>query len=65
VRTTITIEADRVNRLLEETGAKSKTKAVSIAIDEYLRRKQLAKVSQLRGKLDFELTANEIRHFER
>ncbi len=50
---------------MRETKVKSKAKAVSIAVDEYLRRRELEKVKELKGKLQFEISADELRHFER
>lgn len=65
MRTTVTIEAEAVNKLLQETKAKSKTQAVTIAVNEYLRRKKLERIMRLKGKIDFEVSAEELRHFER
>lgn len=65
MRTTVTIESEIINKLLQETKAKSKTQAVKIAVNDYLRRKKLERIIGLKGKLDFELSAEELRHFER
>ena len=65
MRTTITIEHDVVKELLKETKAKSKASAVKEAIRDYLRRAKLKKIKSLKGKLEFDMTADEIRHHER
>jgi len=65
MRATVTIEKDVLDELLKETKAKSKTTAVKRAIDEYLRRKKIEKIKSMKGKLEFDLTADEIRHYER
>ena len=65
MRTTVTLDGKKLNELLSETGAKSKTEAVSTAIDDYLRRKRIEKIKALKGTLEFDLTAEEIRHRER
>lgn len=65
MRTTVTIESATINKLVQETKAKSKTQAVTIAINDYLRRKKLEEIMRLKGRLDFELSAEELRHFER
>lgn len=65
MRTTVTIEKDKLDILMKETKSKSKASAVTIAIDEYLRTKKIERILSLRGKLDFDLTADEIRHRER
>jgi len=38
---------------------------VKIAIRGYLKRKKIEKIRSMKGKLDFDLTADEIRHYER
>ena len=65
MRTTVTIEAEKINDLLSETQVKSKARAVLIAVDYYLRSKKLERITGLKGKLTFALSADEIRHVER
>jgi phosphopantetheine adenylyltransferase len=65
MRGTVTLDHNKLEELLAETKATSKAKAVGIAIDEYLRRKKIEKIKSLKGKLKFDLTADEIRHRER
>ena len=65
MRTTVTIDGEKLDELLTETGARSKAKAVSTAISDYLRRKKIEKLKALKGSLEFDLTAEEIRHRER
>jgi hypothetical protein len=65
MRATVTIEKDRLDILMKETKSKSKASAVKIAIDEYLRKKKIEKIKSMKGKLEFTMTADEIRHRER
>jgi hypothetical protein len=65
MRATVTIEKDRLDLLMKETKSRSKTSAVKIAIDDYLRKKKIEKIKSMKGKLDFDMTADEIRHSER
>ena len=65
MRSTITIEKDILDELLKETKTKSKVSAVREAINEYLRRKKIERIKSMKGKLEFDLTAEEIRHYER
>lgn len=65
MRATVTIEKDVLDELVKATGAKSKSAAVKKIIDEYLRRKNVQKIMAMKGKLSFDLTADEIRHYER
>jgi len=54
-----------LDELVKETKAKSKATAVKTAVREYLRRKKIEKIKSMKGKLEFDLTADEIRHYER
>ncbi|MCP2518961.1 DUF2191 domain-containing protein [Candidatus Aminicenantes bacterium AC-335-K20] len=65
MRATVTIEKEILDELLKETKAKSKASAVKKAINEYLRRRKIEKIKSMKGKLEFDLTAEEIRHYER
>jgi len=65
MRATVTIEKDRLDLLMKETKSRSKTSAVKIAIDDYLRKKKIEKIKSMKGKLDFDMTADQIRHHER
>ncbi len=65
MRATVTIEKDMLDELQKETRAKNKATAVKLAIREYLRRKKIEKIMSMKGKLEFDLTADEIRHHER
>lgn len=65
MRATITIEKDMLDQLLKETRAKSKASAVKMAIRGYLKRQKMEKIKSMKGKLDFDLEADEIRHYER
>ena len=65
MRATVTIEKDVLDELVKATGAKSKSAAVREIIDEYMRKRRVQTILALKGKLSFELTADEIRHYER
>jgi hypothetical protein len=65
MRATVTIEKDKLDILLKETKSKSKVSAVRIAIDEYLRKKKIERIKSMKGRLEFDMTADEIRHRER
>jgi len=64
MRATVTIEKDVLDELVNATGARSKSAAVKEIIDEYLRKRKVQKIMSMKGKLSFELTADEIRHYE-
>ncbi len=65
MRSTVTLEKAMLDELLAETHAKSKTTAVKEAISDYLRRRRMEKIKSMKGKLEFDLTAEELRHYER
>ena len=65
MRATVTLEKDKLDTLMKETKTRSKASAVRIAIDEYLRKMKIEKIKSVKGKLEFDLTAREIRHRER
>jgi Arc/MetJ family transcription regulator len=64
MRSTVTIEKDVLDELVTATGAKSKSAAVKVIIDEYLRKRKVDNIMSMKGKLTFDLTADEIRHNE-
>ncbi len=48
MKTTVTLDREIVDEVRQRTAAKTKTRAVTVALQEYLRRK---KIEQLRGLL--------------
>lgn len=65
MRSTITLDAHMLQTLKKETGRRSKTDAVIFAIQDYLRRRRLSHLKKLKGKIHFDRSANELRHYER
>lgn len=65
MRANVTIEKDILDELVKETKARNKASAVKIAIRGYLKRKKIEKIRSMKGKLDFDMTADEIRHYQR
>ncbi len=65
MRATVTIEKDILDELVDETGHKSKASAVKEAISQYLNHKKREKIMDMKGKLKFDKTAGELRHYER
>jgi len=65
MRTTVTLEYEVLKELLKITKARSKTSAVKEAIKDYLRRQKIKEIKAMRGRLEFDLTAEEIRRYER
>lgn len=64
MRTTVTIEKDTIDELMDATKARSKAMAVREAVGEYLRRRKIDKIKSLKGKLEFDEGTAEARHRE-
>ncbi len=54
MRTTLNLDDFLINQLLEATHQKSKTKAITMAIKDYLEHKQLKKILTYQGNLAIE-----------
>lgn len=65
MRTTVTLDNKLLETLQEVSGTKTKAKAVVMAVKDYLQRKRVSKIKELKGKLKFDRTAHEIRHAQR
>lgn len=55
MRTTINIHNDLMDMLLDRTKAKTKTKAIEIAIKEYIEKKSIEDLISLSGKINIDL----------
>jgi len=55
MRATLNLSDDLIQQLLQITGEKKKTKAICLAIEDYIRRKRREKLLSLSGKVQFEL----------
>ncbi len=65
MRATVTLDKDMLDELVQETGLKSAASAVREAISEYLKLRKIDKIKAMKGKLRFDKTAEELRHYER
>lgn len=54
MRTTLNIDETLIRKLLDTTHEKSKTKAITIAIEDYLKKKNIKKILSCQGKLKIE-----------
>ncbi len=61
MRSTLTLPESKLAELVKLTGAKNKTQAVLIAIDDEIRARKLSRIKELAGKLEFEDTGD-LRH---
>jgi len=61
MRSTLTLPEKTLAELVKLTGAKNKTQAVLIAIEDEIRSRKLAKIKEMAGKLEFADT-DKLRH---
>ena len=61
MRTTLDIDAELIEKVVKTTGARSKKKAIEIAMKEFLRAKRRKELSDLIGNYEeFELTLKDL-----
>lgn len=65
MRATVTINKSILDELVHESGHKNKATAVREAVAVYLKQKKREKIKGMKGKLKFDKTAAELRHYER
>jgi hypothetical protein len=65
MRATVTIDHQILEELVAQSGHKNKASAVREAIALYLKQKKIEKIKQKKGKVRFDRSADEIRHYER
>jgi hypothetical protein len=58
MRTTITMDDSLLRELSDACGEKAMSKAVTIAVKEYLRRNKLKKLSSMLGKVEFDVESS-------
>ena len=64
MRTTLNVRDGLFDELLELTGARTKTAAVRIALESYIRQRKREQLLAQRGKLDFDDSWCEMRALE-
>ncbi len=65
MRATVTLDKEMLDELVKETGVKSAASAVREAISGYLKQRKIEKIKAMKGKLRFDKTAEDLRHYER
>lgn len=64
MRATLNIPDALINDLLKVTGEKTKTRAICLAIRDFIRRKRREKLLSLCGKIHFDLDWKEMEEIE-
>ena len=65
MRTTLDIDRELLDKVVETTGERSKTKAVNKALQEYVRRTSINEIREMAGKYVIDDTREEQREAER
>ena len=61
MRTTLDVDPDLLDAVVETTGERSKTRAVNKALKEYVRRRRVAELREIAGNIDL---VNNLRELE-
>lgn len=64
MRTTLNIKSDVIEEVIKITGAKNKSRAVTQALELFVREKQIQKLLSLKGKLHIEEAWKKLREME-
>jgi len=64
MRATLNIPDDLLTEVQKLTGEKSKTKAITVAMKEYVRQKRIKELLALRGKIQIEDVTHELEKLE-
>ncbi len=64
MRATLNLPDTLIHKLLKVTGEKKKTKAICLAIEDYIRRKRKEDLLSLSGKIHFDLSWEEMEENE-
>jgi len=64
MRATLNIPDDLLSEVQKLTGEKSKTKAITVAMKEYVRQKRIKELLALRGKIQIEDVTHELEKLE-
>ncbi len=64
MRATVTIDDEKVAELMRFSGARSRTGAVNLAVDEWLRMRRIQELRGLRGRVEIDPAILELRSLE-
>jgi len=62
MKTTLNIPEDLIKKAMALTKHKTKTKTIIVALQEYIRQKQIEKILEHQGKLQFDESWEKSRH---
>lgn len=64
MRTTLNLNNDVIDKILQLTGAKNRSQAINEVLEHYIKEKQLSNLLGLKGKLHLDENLSELREME-
>ena len=64
MRTTLDLPENLLSTAMKATHIKTKTKVIITALEELIRKNQISKLKQYKGKIDIDIDMNQLRHRE-
>lgn len=61
MRTTLDLPVDLLDEAMQATHIKTKTKVITIALEELIRKSKIAELKEFKGKVDLDIDLNTIR----
>ncbi|MDQ6968214.1 MAG: type II toxin-antitoxin system VapB family antitoxin [Mariprofundaceae bacterium] len=61
MRTTLDLPESLLNEAMEVAHAKTKTKVITVALEELIRKRNISKLKMFKGKVDLEIDLDSIR----
>jgi len=61
MRTTLDLPESLLNEAMEVAHAKTKTRVITVALEELIRKRNISKLKTFKGKIDLEIDLDKIR----
>lgn len=61
MRTTLDLPEDLIQEAMHVTHIKTKTKVITLALEELVRKSKISELKKFKGKVDLEINLNDLR----
>ena len=61
MRTTLDLSEDLLNEAMQATNIKTKTKVITVALEELVRKSKISNLKKFKGKVDIDIDLNKLR----
>ena len=61
MRTTLDLSEDLLNEAMQATNIKTKTKVITVALEELVRKSKISNLKAFKGKVDIDIDLNKLR----